>query len=392
MKKLPKQSLIGLAALCVLPAAVQAQLQYQEPYAGDTLQFRALAGLQHDSNVLRTRDGESDQVGVLGAGIRFDKQISLQRITIDAEANAYRHRDFSELNYETLNYNAAWNFSLTPRLRGTVSADRRQFRDVVDALGGGSAVDLRTERTEQVQGLYEIGGGWRAVGGLLQTRSRSDEPRAFESSPTVRSARVGGGYEFGSGASVYVRYRYGTGEYDNVVVGQDFKETEPDIVVRWPVTAKTTVDARVGYLRREHDDGGGFRDFSGGVFNANAYWDITAKTRLTGGFAREIGSYEFIGGGNVRTNRLYVGPMWMPTELVTVSLRYEREERDWNVGPASPDAARSDTTHYSSAMVEWTPRRFLTLQASLRAERRNSSIAFFDYDATIVGVGAKLTF
>lgn len=392
MKKLSKRSLIGMAALCALPAAVQAQLQAQEPYAGDTLQFRALAGLQHDSNVLRTRDGESDQVGVLGAGVTFDKQISLQRITIDAEANAYRHNDFSELNYETLNYNAAYNFSLTPRLRGLVSADRRQYRDVVDALGGGSAVDLRTERTEQVQGLYEIGAGWRAVAGLLQTRSRSEEPRAFESSPTVRSARVGAGYEFASGASIYARLRQGKGDYDNVVVGQDFKETEPDIVVRWPLTAKTTVDGRLGYLRREHDDGGEFRDFSGGVFNANLYWDVTAKTRVTGGFAREIGSYEFIGGGNVRTNRVYVGPMWMPTELVTVSLRYERERREWNVAAASPDAGRGDTTHYSSAMVEWTPRRYLTLQASLRGERRNSSIATFDYDATIVGVGAQLNF
>lgn len=392
MKKLPKQTLIGLAALCALPA-VRAQLQYVEPYAGDTLQFRANAGVERDSNVRRTRDEASDEVGVIGAGIKFDKQISLQRITIDAEVQAYRHNDFSELDYETLNYNAAYNFAVTPRFRGFVGAERRQFRDIVDNIDGSSRVDLRTERTEQVQGLYEIGGGWRAVGGLLQTRSRNEEPRAFEASPTVRSARVGGGYEFGSGASVYVRYRYGDGEYNNDIgAGRNFKESEPDIVVRYPITAKTTVDGRIGYLKREHDDGGEFRDFSGGVFNANVYWDITAKTRLAGGFSREIGSYEFAGGGNVRTNRVYVGPSWSPTELITVNLRYEREAREWNVGGGSPDAGRDDTTHFSSAQVEWRPRRFLTLTASLRGERRNSSVAAFDYDATIFGVGAKLTF
>ncbi len=392
MKKLPKRSLIGVAVLCVLPAAVQAQLQPTEPYTGDTLQFRVGAGLERDSNVLRTPNGSPDEVGVLAAGVRFDKQISLQRITIDAEVAAHRHNNFEDLNFETLNYNGAWNFQVTPRFRGLVSADRRQFREITDTVGGRSRIDLRTQRTEQAEGLYEIGGGWRAVASVLQTHNRSEEPRAFEASPTIRSARVGGGYEFGSGAQVFARYRFGDGEYGNAIVGRNFRETEPDIVVRWPITARTTVDGGLGYLRREHE-GAGFRDFSGAVFKANASWDITAKTRLTGGFAREIGSYEFLNGGNVRTSRAYVGPMWMPTELITVNLRYEREQREWNVvDPTAPDIGRRDVTHFSSATVEWSPRRYLTLTASLRGERRDSNLAPVNYDATIFGVGARLTF
>ncbi|HSW16511.1 MAG TPA: XrtB/PEP-CTERM-associated polysaccharide biosynthesis outer membrane protein EpsL [Ramlibacter sp.] len=385
-------ALAPLALLCAQFAHAQVTQPTLENDPGKTLQFRVGAGMEHDSNVLRSSTGSSDQIGILSAGVRLDKQYSLQRITLDAEAATYRHRDFSNLNYNTFNYLGALNLSLTPRIRGLLSAERRQYRDITDPGTGVSGANLRTERNEIAEIAYDIGGGIRTQAGLTRRSSESDDPRSLEASPTVVSARVAAGYEFPSGTLLMGQYRRGNGDYGNVQVGQDFKETEPSIIARWPVTPKTTVDGRIGRLERKHDNVPQ-RDFNGTVGAVNVNWEITGKTSVNAGYAREVGSYEFAGGGDVRGNRIHIEPLWKATAKTAVRLRYQREERDWNtVSAASPDAGRSDTTQYSSAAFEWEPRRHLLVSAALRNERRSSNLPGFDFKANILALGAKAYF
>jgi hypothetical protein len=162
--------------------------------------------------------------------------------------------------------------------------------------------------------------------------------------------------------------------------------------VRWPVTGKTRLDAKLGRLKREHE-GAPERDFSGTVVASDVTWEYSPKTRVTAGYARELGSYEFSSGGKITGNRFYVAPVWKPTEKTAVILRYQRETRDWDVvSAAAPDAGRSDRTTYSSAAFEWEPRRNLVLSTALRGEKRSSNLPGSSFSATIVALGAKFTF
>lgn len=389
----------GLAALAGLSsllacAAVRAAPGPQARDAGetaDTLQWHSATRIEHDTNVLRTPVAVSDEVGVLTAGIRLDKRYSLQRFTLDAEAAAYRFRNLSGLDYRTVNYRAAWDFKVTPRVQGTASAERRQYRDITDASDAGSPAARRTERNELLEAAWLAGGGWRALAGVERASSASDDPRSIEASPRVSSARAGAGYEFASGSLVTLQWRRGEGEYRNGL-GPDFRETEPFASLRWPVSARTTVQARVGRLSRRHDDATE-RDFRGGVGRASVEWAYSPKTRVEAGLSRDLGSYELAGGGHVRGWRWYVEPSWQPTAKTTVRLRLAREARDWHpVSAVAPDAGREDRTRWAALTLEWLPVRLLTLTASVRGERRESTLAAFDFHTTVYALGARFDF
>jgi exopolysaccharide biosynthesis operon protein EpsL len=386
VKKKQKYALVPVA--CMMAAAAHAQ----NPETGDTLQFRVAAGVERDSNVLRAPNKVSDEIGTLGVGARYDKQISLQRIIIDAEARTHKHRDRSELDFSTLNYNAAWNFAITPRFRGIASATREQYRDITNATTGVNDSAVRSERVERLEGTYTTGEGWLGQAGLSNRQSRSDSDRALEASPSVLSTYVGVGREFRAGTQLIGRYRQGKGEYDRVSgAGRDFDENELSLIGRYPLSTRTAVEGRIGRLKREHD-GAPQRDFSGSIASITADWGITFKTSLQAGLARDIGSYESGAGGAITGNRFFIQPVWRATEKIAVRLRYQRDQREWDVAAGSPDVGRQDTLHFSSVSVDWEPRRNLVVTSGLRGERRNSNVDLYDFSATIFQVGARFTF
>lgn len=360
-----------------------------DPAEREGFQFRALAGVERDDNVLRVDTGkQSDTITQLGVGLRFNKRIGLQRIVADIEAD---HYNFDKLNtdYNTLNYAAAWNWAVGNRFDGVVSADRRQFRDI-STNGVLTGVNRRTERNELVEGGYRLGAAWRVLAGLEHNAARSTDPNSWDGNPDVSSYRVGASYEFASGSTITARFRHGDGDYKNAPVTADFKDDEVEAVLHWPITAKTTLDGRLAHLKRDHS-GAPTRDFSGMIGSLAATWDATAKTRLVVGYARDLGSYLFGTGGHLASDRWYVGPVWRPTAATAVSLRYEHENRKWEDVTGSTDAGRRDRFNVIAAGFDWQVRRTVSLSAQLRNERRSSSLPVFNYRANVIGLSAKLT-
>ena len=355
------------------------------------LALHAQASVEHDSNILRAANAVSDQILGLNAGLRLDKRYGLQRVTLQAQAHHYQFRDSSNLDYSTFTYEGAWNLQMTPYLLGVFSADRRQFRDITNATTAG-AIALRTERREGAEFTFLGRGGWRTLAGVRHNRSRSDDPRSLESSPTITSILIGGGYEFASGALLTGQVRRGDGDYGVGAAGVDFRETEPSVALRWPVSDKTTFDARVGHLDRSHD-GAPSRDFKGFVGTSALRWEYSPRTWLEAGFGRDLGSYEFNGGGSIRGWRGFIAPTWKPTEKTALRLRHAMERRDWRVvSSASPDLGREDRTRWTTLALEWTPRRFLALTATARHERRHTNLTGLDFRSNGLTLAARLNF
>lgn len=389
LKNLPIRPLLALTALCAGQAAFGA-----EPT--DVFQLRASAGVEHDTNVERAPNGgTTDQIGILSVGLAADKRIGLQRLRADVEATAYRYMDLDSLNYNTINYALAWDWSITPRFHGVASADRRQTREVTtDSLTFVNRVGRRTERTELLEGVYEAG-PWRLLGGVQHTQSESTEPRSWNASPKVRSARVGVGYELASGTSLTARHRRGDGEYTDPTPGAptgDFNETETDVVLKWPLTGKTALEARIGHLEREHDTAPQM-DFSGVVGGAALNWEITGKTRLVAGYSHDLVASGLATGGHVEADRIYLQPLWQATAKTAVNLRYDRGVRRWRDVPvASPDQGRRDVIEYISAGVDWEARRNLTVSSSIRREKLDTSLPSSSYTASIFAIAVKAKF
>lgn len=371
--------------------------QSQAPETNNAFQLRAGVGVEHDSNVRRQPTAEGDTAATASVGLKFDRRYSLQRFRADVEATTYRYRNHSDLNYSTLNYNAAWDWSFTPKLHGTISADRKQYRDTTsDLVTGANLVGRRTERTELAEGVYELSGAWRALAGVSHTAAKSTAPNSYDASPTVRSTYAGAGYELASGTSITGRFRHGNGEYTDITAGGiGFHENEADLLVKWPITAKTSFEGRVGRLQRSHPVAPGL-DFSGFIGDATVNWEITGKTRLLAQLAHDLTASGFTGataGGHVESNRFFVQPTWKPTVQTAVNLRYEYVRRTWQDVPAgSLDLGRRESVQKASIGFDWEPRPKILVSASLGNERQKSNLVFANYRATIYGIAGKLYF
>jgi len=393
LKNLPIHPLLSLAALCVGPAAI-AQQQQQQP--ADVFQFRVAAGVEHDNNVLRQSSGEiTDNIGMLSVGMKADKRIGLQRLRADVELTGYKYQDESNLDYNTLNYSAAWDWSLTPRFRGVLSADRRQYREVVtDSITFANRVGRRTERVELLEGMYDVGASLRALAGVKHTSNESTEPRTWDASPRVRSAHVGIGYETPKGTLLTLKHRRGDGEYTDGSVGAatgDFKEDETELRLQWPVTIKTSVEARLAHLKRDHDVAPQL-DFSGMVGGARVNWEITGKTRLIAGYAHDLVASGLITGGHVEADRLYLTPVWQFAPHIALNARFDHAERRWKDVPAGPDVGRSETVQTIGVGLDWDPRPALTVSTSVRGEKLSSNLPSSSYKATVFAVAVKARF
>ena len=372
------------------PAGTQASTVSEE--VGPGLQFRALAGVEHESNVLRVNSGAvSDTAAYLGVGLKADRRFGLQRLRADLEANTYRYNHESNLDYNILNYALAWDWSITPRFHGVLGANQQQYRDIqIDPATLANQVGRRSDRTQLLEGVYEFGAAWRAIGDLSHTESKSSLANSWNGDPSINSARLGVGYEMPSGSSVYGRYRHGNGSYKNTAaVGSgDFHEHEADILLKWPASGKTALDGRLGYLKRQHDSDTQ-RDFSGVVGNAVVSWAITGKTSIAGGIARDLSGTGDVAGGSVRSDRVFIGPIWRVTPLVAVNLRYDHVHRAWEDVPAGTlNVGRDESANILSAAVEWQPLRWMSVSGYVRGERQTSN-ANTGYHNTTVGAAVK---
>jgi hypothetical protein len=89
----------------------------------------AIAGVsrEYDNNLFLLESGkQSDRVTKAYAGIQLDKLYSLQRFKVNYTLNAARYQKNNRLNFNSHNYDAAWLWSLTPRLTGKLYADRKE--------------------------------------------------------------------------------------------------------------------------------------------------------------------------------------------------------------------------------------------------------------------------
>ncbi len=392
--------LLPIALLAVLPWAAQADEL-------DTLEFQAGQSATYDSNVFRLSDSantqavlgsstRSDTVGVTTLGIKFHKSYGLQRVELDATLEDHQYSNYSQLDFTAANYAAAWRWSLTPRLHGNLTTDRREYLDRDATVLGTGQVNRRTDKTSLFDAEYEIDGVWRVLGGVSDVSSTNSVSTTAEGDVKVRRGEVGVRYVYPSGTSLAYRFKTGDGEYPgripSATIASSFEDTEHEVRLDWMPTGKTTVQGRVSWLDRKHDNLGA-RDFSGLTGQVNAVWAVTAKTSIAGGVRRELGSSQTLNESYYEGHGLFVAPTWKPTEKTAVRLRYDHGVRSYK-GPLPTYTAsdRRDRINIASLAVEWQALRVLKLVASMQREQRRSNTPGADYKSNSVGIAALATF
>lgn len=365
---------------------------------------------QTDSNVFRISSNvtpqsalgvstKSDTIDITSIGLTLDKTYSLQEFQLNANIIDSRYKNFDYLNFDALNYAGAWNWSLTPRVHGILSADRKQTLNNTIQFVTTNGRNVRTDTALRFSADADLGAAVHLIGGIEQVRSTNELSISQEGDSRVNSASVGLRYVFPSGNSLSYRMRKGSGDYYNreqdltQAIPNSFDETEHELRAAWILTGKTKLNARLAHFQRSHPNLAQ-RDYSGPVGDLSLTWDVTSKVDLTAVAARTLSAYQTDTSSFITGNRLALSPVWHATAHTSLRFNYAYLLQDYRGAlPGSTlSVNRQDTTRSSLIALDWSPRQSIVLSLALQNERRSSNVADSDFKSNGASVSAQLNF
>jgi exopolysaccharide biosynthesis operon protein EpsL len=391
------RQIAGFLIVTLFPAGWSLRNALADEY--DVVNFVAGAGISRDSNIFRNPDfanPQADTITTGHVGLRVDKQYMQQRFQFDITESASRYSNFSELNFDTLDYRAAWLWHLTPRISGTLSAAQSQTLVPFEDTLGNTQRDLRTTQNFEFTGDAIVGSDWHALFSLAKSNQTSED--AFQAVPDYRENRLMGGVRFAppSGNSVTVAQRFVKGEYlRSVILPASFIDNydhfETEVEAHWVASGFSTLNGRLAWVARRHDH---FpqRDFSGLVGRLQYLWVPSAKLQFDLSASRTLTPWQVVFASYTIDDMLAVTPSWQISAKTVGRVRLERTRTDFRGGTVPLDPPRTDTTDVVLVAIDWSPLRAITLGANLQRQSRSSNLAVFEYDTTIAGLSASLMF
>jgi exopolysaccharide biosynthesis operon protein EpsL len=403
-----RRRLIIIAACAVVPACLP-PLAIADQF--DTLNLIMSDTLTFDANVFRTPDSsgpqpgftsKADRINVITVQLKLDKSYALQRLQFDVSKSLTRYNSFSFLDAEALNYRGAWLWSLTPRLTGTLSADRSQAQ-IPFAQIGGTQRNVRTTNNRNLSLDGWVSGGWHLMAGVGQSESTTEQ--TLLSTPSYRNHRVEGGlrYVAASGNSISFMQRVIPTELVNQpldpvnLIDTNYSDIESELKAAWKPTGRSSIDASLTRKSRRNDHFAQ-RDFSGMAGELRYAWTPTGKLQVNIIASRTISPYAAFGNtlenSTYRVDQTYsLGTDWNVAAKVAAHLTVTHTVSDFG-GPVfvvtSP--ARNDDFRSVRLAFDWTATRNASLNFSVERDRRTSNVARFEFSDTVAIVGAALNF
>jgi len=392
--------------------------------AGDTFNATVGSTFMYDSNVFRMASTtpsalltgtpmKSDEVITSTATLSLNKLYGMQRFEASGSIVDNRYHNFNFLNFIAKNYDAAWNWYLTPYFHGKLSSTHREALQNFGNLTGfinSSNRNIRTDEMHRFDGVFELNRSLHLIGGISESVLRNSRLTTQDFDNTVLSFEGGIRYLLSSGSSLTYKARSGQGDFfkrpapigGTTLFDTRFHDMEHEIRLAWLITGKTSIEARAGHFQRKHEHFSQ-RDYSGFVGNFNLNWGITGKTRLIASWARDLANFqtasnfqsplfERYSSSYVSTDRFSLSPVWQITEKTALRLRYEYSLRNY-LGPvlSFPDS-RQDSIHSGQISLDWQPVRAISLSALLQRDHRSANLRGYDYDNIAGSISARLNF
>ena len=334
-----------------------------------------------DDNFFRTPSAPvSETITSSYVALSVDKQISMQRLKFDYMINNTSYQNYSTLNSTMKNYNAAWQWALTPSLTGSVSTQKSEAQyGFTDATYTGKPQILTTE-VQNFVADWSPHGTLHLMGGFTRTLSLNSSNFQPDRGNTTNAIDFGVKYSFPSGSELTLMEHYRKGQFANVSFGlpQSFNENESEAKFNWLISAKTSVNLRLGFVERMHDQSNGIdfssRDYADWVGNATATWVPTSKIQLSVSADTGIGVYQTANANYARNNILSFNSTYMFTNKIMVNGSASISERIIEGG-----INQTDTIENESLGLNWTPRRYVTMGAKFQRTNRTTSLINRDF-------------
>jgi len=349
---------------------------------------------------------EDDYINKISAGLKLRTDASRQVLNLDLRFDDVRYQKNDDLNYSGGNAQLAWDWQLGSRLSGRVGGlyDRTQAsfanyllfdRDIVESTNYGLDVRYR------IGSRFAVGVGGARTSGDHSLKLRRDQN--FDGD----TARVGLEYRTPSNNIFGVDFRTTSVEFDNIpdvpgVLGKDYDEDAPGVLVKYAFTVKTSLEARAGYLDRDYLDPA-VNDYSGETWSLALRWEPRVTLFFDIKAAHDLRAYSDAESDYFEADVFSIAPTWKPREQLKVTTTFTWEQQDYignglvstpisAVLPTRFDADREDDVQSLKVGLEYTPRDMLGLGLTYQLIQRDSNRPLREYDNTLVGFQLKLTF
>lgn len=362
----------------------------------DTLQYKAAVTKTWDNNLFRLSNNEiSDQITTYTAGIKFDKSYSQQRFiaNLNYVDNQYQTNDF--LDFNTLNYDAAWRWTLTPAFTGTLSSVKNK------TLAGFSdfrtfAQNIRTSETNQFRAEYSPHKVWALIAGLTQAKSTNSQVFNAVAGTDSKAFDYGARYDFASGSSISFLGHKRSSDIQRDLSPASFldngyseDEFEWDLVFK--ESGKSNLSTKLAYLKREYDHFS-VRDYNALLGYIRYDLLLTGKIKANAELARAIGAFETSYGTYTATDSATLALNYAYSEKIMLGINGRLAQRDFKQPVFAGQLHRVDDEKSVGASITWQPTRNVGVIVNSLKSSRNSSNGFnqFDYDDVTTSVTLDL--
>lgn len=396
---------LSLAIAALTPGLLSAQPVTMPTADNDVLVYETAASIEHHSNIFAVPNGSSDRVvrGVLG--VRFERELSLQRFTANASVEPTKFIDNSRFDFVGYRAGVVWDIEIGRPLFGQLTArtarSQSSFYDV----------DFGQENLETVTFLRGLGGfrltqSWSVFGAFDHQRVDNSADARAASDNNVTGTEAGLRYSPGTGSEFDFFYRRAEGEYPNrqvldasgnvLPVQIDNAYTQDALLARiaYRPSDASRISGQAGWTRREFENLPQ-RDFSGPTVGLDVEWAVGGATTMRVDLIRTIVSDEALSSNYVDVQTLALRPTMRPTARITLDglVSFSRRSYEGDPGFVLTGAAiRRDRLNEIGLRVNYEIARRLFSYIEARRVDRSSNYSQFEFTDNIVGVGIRALF
>jgi exopolysaccharide biosynthesis operon protein EpsL len=401
--------LIGFAAAMALCAQAQAEdvkaygqaeTETQSQEQERPIMLLLGGGVSWDNNFFRVPNdvARSEQIRTAYVGLSLDMVYAQQEFQAHIIQRFNRYQNFSYLDFDPLDYDAAWRWHLTPRVSGSVSYAHTQYLNDFADTRNFTQLNIRTSEVGAFTLDAQLSGGWHLLAAIPYNEQKNSQVFTDERSYRELGVTPGLQYVWPSGNSITFNQSFLNGDYldwtlDPVnQLDTGYRQYVSELLARWQVTGKSRINARLGWAKRVNDNFAD-RDVSGLVGRFDYIWTPTAKLRLSAGAGRNLGDYETDCSSYRVADVVTLGSRWQTSAKTSLQASLNWGTLDYRGALASCSSPEQrDRTHGAQLGASWAPLRNATIGASISYQHRSSNYPGQNWDDTIGQVNAALRF
>lgn len=416
---LPAFSLLTTAVLLgMMSGGAQAQNQGlgQPVQVDDVLTFEAAADLARHSNIFLLPDGTSPQA-IFGdsargdtlltatLGVKFDRDVSLQRFTVNGRILPVKYMNYSQFDYVGYDLGANWNWAVGRPWFGTLGANFGQrassFSDIRQ-----SEKNLQRTRRVYFTGGLRLTPSWALIAGIDNATLTNSTAAQEASDQDFTGVEAGVRYAPGTGTELAFVYRRLDGKYPNrqvvdagggvlgAAVDNGFTQDQFLLRAQYKPNEDARIFGEIGLTKRSFTNLAE-RDFSGPTARLTYEFRPGGRFFMAADLIRDIASQEILTSNYVDTTKISLRPSFRMTGKITLNGEYSYSKLAYEGDPgfvASSANVRKDDVTTFGLRADWQYSRNVLFNVGFSRINRDSNINNVKYTNNIVGIGGRITF